>query len=188
MYTSRKRDNLDLPGIIVSTSSLELGVDYSDVVVIYQHGAPTGISALIQRAGRGGRRVFENPLLRTIVAIQLSPEIPHQSYLLEVFLRSKSLRDALNYDALYVPTENITLEKQTLAELMLDYYVLSFKSSRGINPEQFECKELPKFANGKRLYILDYAMDVLKTNKQYIDKLIDEILIEVQRACSGETH
>lgn len=188
MYTSRKRDNLDLPGIIVSTSSLELGVDYSDVVVIYQHGAPTGISALIQRAGRGGRRVFENPLLRTIVAIQLSPEIPHQSYLLEVFLRSKSLRDALNYDALYVPTENITLEKQTLAELMLDYYVLSFKSSRGINPEQFECKELPKFANGKRPYILDYAMDVLKTNKQYIDKLIDEILIEVQRACSGETH
>jgi superfamily II DNA or RNA helicase len=188
MYTSRKRDNLDLPGIIVSTSSLELGVDYSDVVVIYQHGAPTSISALIQRAGRGGRRVFENPLLRTIIAIQLSPEIPHQSYLLEVFLRSKSLRDALNYDALYVPTENITLKKQTLAELVLDYYVLSFKSSRGINPEQFECKELPEFANEKRPYILHYAMDVLKANKQYIDKLIDEILIEIQRACSGGTH
>jgi hypothetical protein len=182
-YTSKVRGNLDLPGIVVSTSSLELGVDYSDVIAIYQHGAPLSISALIQRAGRGGRRIFMNPLLRTAISIQLSPEIPHQSYLLEIFLRARNLREALNYEVLNVATENPELRKQTLVELMLDYYVL-LKGDR-VNKWNFECRDLPDFINNEKTSFSYYAREILKTSEQEVDGLIEEILAEIQRKCQG---
>ena len=186
VYTSKVRENLEQPGIIVATSSLEVGVDYSDVVVIYQHGAPFNISSLIQRAGRGGRRVYINPLLRTVIAIQLSPEVPHQTYLLEIFLRSGSLREALNYDILNVPTDNPTIKEQVLVETILDYYTLVKGSSKIRNIFKFECEELPKFISNHRQDILNYFSHVLKLdNDESISKLLDAFLNFVSQSCKG---
>jgi hypothetical protein len=123
-FSSREHDDIRNATLVTSTSSLEVGVDYSDVVLIYQHGAPLNIASLIQRAGRGGRRMYENPLMRAVVGIQLSHELPHQAWLFELFTRVKSLRDALNYDMLYLPIDSEELIKQTIAELAIEYYIL----------------------------------------------------------------
>ncbi len=43
-------------GIVVATSSLDLGVDFSPVERVVQIGSPKGISRLLQRAGRSAHR------------------------------------------------------------------------------------------------------------------------------------
>lgn len=45
--------------LVVATSSLDLGVDFSPVERVYQVGSPKGISRLLQRAGRSGHRPGE---------------------------------------------------------------------------------------------------------------------------------
>ncbi|MEM9600784.1 MAG: ligase-associated DNA damage response DEXH box helicase, partial [Pseudomonadota bacterium] len=44
---------------VVSTSALEMGVDWGDVDVIIQVGAPKGVSRLLQRIGRSNHRIDE---------------------------------------------------------------------------------------------------------------------------------
>ncbi|MEL6687925.1 MAG: ligase-associated DNA damage response DEXH box helicase [Pseudomonadota bacterium] len=44
---------------VVSTSALEMGVDWGDVDVIVQVGAPKGVSRLLQRIGRSNHRIDE---------------------------------------------------------------------------------------------------------------------------------
>lgn len=46
-------------GIVVCTSSLDLGVDFAPVERIVQIGSPKGVARLIQRAGRSGHRPGE---------------------------------------------------------------------------------------------------------------------------------
>jgi superfamily II DNA/RNA helicase len=121
-FSSRRQGNLN-SDIIVATSSLEVGVDYTDVILIYQHGVPPNIAALVQRAGRAGRRIFENPLTRVAVGVQLSPDRANQAWLFELFTRTKDLRSALDYDNLFLPIESEVLQKQILAELVIEYLV-----------------------------------------------------------------
>lgn len=45
--------------LVVATSSLDLGVDFSPVERVYQIGSPKGIARLLQRAGRSGHRPGE---------------------------------------------------------------------------------------------------------------------------------
>jgi ATP-dependent Lhr-like helicase len=45
--------------LVVATSSLDLGVDFSPVERVYQIGSPKGIARLLQRAGRSGHRPEE---------------------------------------------------------------------------------------------------------------------------------
>ena len=42
---------------IVATSSLDLGIDWADIRLVIQIGAPKGTSRLIQRVGRAGHRL-----------------------------------------------------------------------------------------------------------------------------------
>lgn len=42
---------------VVATSSLDLGIDWADVDLVIQMGAPKGVSRLIQRMGRSGHRL-----------------------------------------------------------------------------------------------------------------------------------
>ena len=44
---------------VVSTSALEMGIDWGDVDVILQIGAPKGVSRLLQRIGRSNHRMDE---------------------------------------------------------------------------------------------------------------------------------
>jgi ATP-dependent Lhr-like helicase len=72
-----------LPQVIVCTSTLELGLDVGDVDKVFQLGAPSTVSAFLQRFGRAGRRegsvahmVFvtdrEDSFLRALALIRLA--------------------------------------------------------------------------------------------------------------------
>lgn len=49
--------------LCVATSTLELGIDIGDIDLVALLGVPPDIPALVQRAGRGGRRQRTNPVL-----------------------------------------------------------------------------------------------------------------------------
>ncbi|MGC8542358.1 MAG: helicase-related protein, partial [Vulcanisaeta sp.] len=179
-YSSKWRDDVGGAAVIASTSALEVGVDYSDVVLIYQHGAPPSISSLIQRAGRGGRRLFENPLMRIIVGIQLSPDLPHQSWLFEIFTRVKDLRKALDYDRLFLPKESEEIQRQVLVELTLEYYVLiNGEATR----ENWECEFVDWLRKNKET-VIDYSRWVFdKIEQKRLDLLIDEVIGDFNNIC-----
>ncbi len=179
-YSSKWRDDVGGAAVIVSTSALEVGVDYSDVVLIYQHGAPPSISSLIQRAGRGGRRLFENPLMRIIVGIQLSPDLPHQSWLFEIFTRVKDLRKALDYDRLFLPKESEEIQRQVLVELVLEYYILiNGEATR----ENWEC-EFVNWLRKNKETVIDYSRWVFdKIEQKRLDLLIDEVIGDFNNIC-----
>lgn len=54
--------------ICVATSTLELGIDIGDVDLVLLKGVPPDLSALIQRIGRGGRRVAQSHVLATVAS------------------------------------------------------------------------------------------------------------------------
>ncbi len=179
IFSSREHGDIMNADLIVSTSSLEVGVDYSDVVLIYQHGAPLNIASLIQRAGRGGRRMYENPLMRAVVGIQLSHELPHQAWLFEIFTRVKSLRDALNYDMLYLPIDSEELIKQTIAELAIEYSILN-----DANKLKYEC-EIIRLLKSPSDDFIDYAYGVFREliNKEKIKDYAEKIGNELYHLC-----
>jgi hypothetical protein len=190
IFSSREHGDIMNADLIVSTSSLEVGVDYSDVVLIYQHGAPLNIASLIQRAGRGGRRMYENPLMRAVVGIQLSHELPHQAWLFEIFTRVKSLRDALNYDMLYLPIDSEELIKQTIAELAIEYRILKnpgLRKKRHIDDAdklKYEC-EIIQLLKSPSDDFIDYAYGVFREliNKEKVKEYAEKIGNELYHLC-----
>ena len=182
LFTSHRRERIENAHIILTTSALEVGVDYSGVVLIYQHGMPPNIASLIQRAGRGGRRVIENPLIRTSVAVLLSPEIPSQSALFEIFTRSRSLRDALKYDKLSVSTKNEYIVLQTIAETVLDRMVLNGQNIYARS--QFECHDYVRYITSNLDRIANYLKEVIPViNVQDAKRYLKKIISDLQREC-----
>ncbi len=179
-FSSRHRGNINDADVVVSTSSLEVGVDYSDVVLIYQHGAPRTLSALIQRAGRAGRRVYENPLMRIIVGIQLSPDMPHQAHLFELFTTAQGkLRDLLSNDMIFLPTEkSIEIHKQLLVELLLEYYVLDKKNRKKILSGEWDECELLKVHHDKAKSYISYIFKDIYDQEKF-ESLYQQVINEL---------
>ncbi len=105
---------------VVSTSSLDLGVDFRPVETIIQIGSPKGVSRFIQRAGRSGHRplavsrihfvpthsleLIEGGALRTAIADGvLEPRIPYiRSYdVLIQYLTTLAVSDGFEEKTIY---------------------------------------------------------------------------------------
>lgn len=62
---SEKRFKEEKYGFMISTSTLELGIDIGNIDIVVQLNPPNNISSFLQRIGRGGRR---SKLQRSIIA------------------------------------------------------------------------------------------------------------------------
>lgn len=67
-------------GVLLSTSTLELGIDYPKVSIIGMVGLPFKLESVPQRVGRAGRNVEKT--LNTILAIVILRNIPIEMYYL----------------------------------------------------------------------------------------------------------
>lgn len=62
--------------IVFATSSLEVGYDDPDMILVYQHYAPNNLASFIQRKGCGGRGADDRP----VTGVTLSPYSPRDSW------------------------------------------------------------------------------------------------------------
>ena len=103
--------------MLLSTSTLELGIDLSDVGVIIQHKLPLTPEGVVQRVGRSGR----NPsCYRTALGIIVLPALP----LSTLYMFDERLRETLEIVSLLPPlkigeiSHNIMLQ-HTISMLLL---------------------------------------------------------------------
>ncbi len=135
-----------IPGIVVCTSSLELGLDIGSVELVIHHGSPKQVSKLIQRIGRSrhnskssarGLVVSNNyddvveslAILRRMRRRSLESQVPHEKpldvlahHLVSLIINSpgsKSLRDAFNLFTRAYPFKDLSFsDLQNVAKLM----------------------------------------------------------------------
>lgn len=98
--------------LVFSTSSLEVGYDDSEMMLVYQHYAPVNLASFIQRKGRGGRGSDDRP----VTGVTLSLYSPRDSY---YFRRPERMLDASGFE---VPLnmQNHFVVRGQLLSLFLD--------------------------------------------------------------------
>lgn len=98
--------------LVFSTSSLEVGFDDPEMILVYQHYAPLNLASFIQRKGRGGRGADDRP----VTGVTLSAYSPRDSW----FFRSpRKMLDASGFE---VPlnVENYFVTRGQVVSLILD--------------------------------------------------------------------
>ncbi|MCQ4152804.1 MAG: DEAD/DEAH box helicase [Archaeoglobi archaeon] len=97
--------------VVLSTSSLELGVDYDGVSFVFNVGLDNPIS-LIQRVGRGGRR---DKTMNTVLGIFLIRAIPTEMLRIydENFIKALSKMSGESY-SLFVTSDNPQIRKRAM--------------------------------------------------------------------------
>lgn len=83
---------------LLSTSTLELGIDLSDVAVIIQHKLPITPESVVQRVGRAGRNPDCLRIAFGIIVLQASP-------LSTLYMFNENLRNKLRDPALLPPAQ-----------------------------------------------------------------------------------
>lgn len=104
--------------VVVCTSSLDLGVDFSPVDVVIQVGGPKGISRFIQRAGRSGHQPGQASVIYFV-----------PTHALEI-LEGAALREAMQQGAME------TLEPYRLCYDVLIQYLCTLAISEGFEPKE----------------------------------------------------
>lgn len=129
LHTSRSRltsSKLSELPVIVTTSSLEVGINYRRVRLIYQHGMPRTISQLVQRAGRAGREVIINPLIRSFICVQVSPYSHKHMAWYERF-KIKPLEDLVKEEVIPLAPWARRILMEQMVELAFEYLVTNEK-------------------------------------------------------------
>ncbi len=143
---------------VVSTSSLDLGVDFRPVDSIVQIGSPKGVSRFVQRAGRSGHRplavskiyfvpthsleIIEGGALRTAIARGIQePRIPFiRSYdVLIQYLMTLAVSDGFEEEMIFNEVKNTfcfaSIERKEW-EQILDFLVTGGSSLSAYNEYQ----------------------------------------------------
>lgn len=98
--------------LVFATSSLEVGYDDPDMILVYQHHAPTNLASFIQRKGRGGRDSDDRP----VTGVTLSIYSPRDSW---YFRRPSHLLDSRAFEVPLNMTNHFVCRGQMTA-LLLD--------------------------------------------------------------------
>jgi superfamily II DNA/RNA helicase len=112
--------------LLLSTSTLELGIDISDVAIIIQHKLPITPESIVQRIGRAGRN---NKCLRVamgIIVLQTSPL--STLYMFDDKLRGK-LADPNLLPPVLVGQASVSIKLQHTISLLLYKRALEYKET-----------------------------------------------------------
>jgi superfamily II DNA/RNA helicase len=157
--------------MLLSTSTLELGIDLSDVAVILQHKLPLTLESVVQRVGRAGR----NPkCYRVALGVIVLPTLP----LSTLYMFDERLRETLENISSLPPlrvgeaSHNIRLQ-HTLSLLLLKRALENKKTYIDIDIESIKTdKEIVTCLKEIR----DDLEDLLKFNKNV--KLFEEEILK----------
>lgn len=146
--------------IIVSTSTLELGIDIGSITTIFNVGAPPNINSYIQRIGRGGRRG------KSLAINVLDPSAPLDLY----YFRHP--HELANTDPEKVP---LNVENKVIAQQQMKASVVEFLLCKGILKIQdmlnrYLKEELPPDLES---WFDDIEHDVFLGNKQEFLRVLE---------------
>ena len=117
--------------LVFATSSLEVGFDDPEMMLVYQHYAPMNLASFVQRKGRGGRGADDRP----VTGVTLSAYSPRDSY---YFRRPTRMLNAENFEVPINPTNYFVRRGQVLATVLDLIGRVSYPSNR-----PFEGPNLP---------------------------------------------
>lgn len=107
----RVDEELRRADLVFATSSLEVGFDDPDMILVYQHYAPGNLASFIQRKGRGGRGADDRP----VTGCTLSVYSPRDSW----YFRHPDLLLGGEFDVPLNP-ENYFVRRGQAAAALLD--------------------------------------------------------------------
>jgi len=166
---------------LVSTSTLELGIDIGDVAIIGQYRVPFTNESYQQRVGRAGRSIES---YRTALAVLVLSNSPSQIR----YLYGEEWQDLLELPVNYkipLAVDNATIKRMHMFNSMLDIlaskgqttYIYGAETRHWRNAYTVinDIIELIKRAKGCINEIKDYIGKVIKNPPLSIDKLINDI-------------
>ncbi len=174
-----------LPALLLSTSTLELGIDIPDIWQISQFRPPLSSDSFIQRIGRAGRSLKTNYIaLGTLILTNMPSDI---SYLVD----SERQKALFNRTKLKVPL-NKTIENQHMILAILDYLNTNIilgkipeSKSPVLNSFYYRVEELSHAEKIKDLLelimkykteIKEYLMKTFNKNEDYAKQVISEFI------------
>lgn len=153
-------------GVLLATSTLELGVDYPNVGIIMNVGVPFRLESLPQRVGRAGR----NPerTLNTILAIILVRNTPLEMYY--IFCPMELIHGFKNAE-IPISWKNIAVKRYHALSMLLDEIGKEGSSTYVLS------------GDGQPENLKSFIMEVLeKTQNQEILEKIENTILEGERA------
>lgn len=154
---------------LISTSALEVGFDHSSIIGTFQYRAPRNIPGFLQRKGRGGRDIEDEPI--TVVVFGSTPTdsyyFHHSNFLSNP--REEHLRIPLDENNRFVRAEHMTAA-------IVDYFNVT---------EGVDAKKLFSGYSGSGPDI-DYLRDQFETHRpaieEWLESAFDADADEVERA------
>ena len=99
--------------LVFTTSSLEVGFDDDEMILVYQHYAPLNLASFVQRKGRGGRGVDDRP----VTGVTLSIYSPRDAW---YFRHPDEMLTPSGFDVPLNP-ENFFVRRGQAVALLLDF-------------------------------------------------------------------
>jgi len=128
--------------LIFTTSSLEVGFDDDEMILVYQQYAPLNLASFIQRKGRGGRGIEDRP----VTGVTLSIYSPRDAW---YFRHPDEMLHPSGFD---VPlnAENFFVRRGQAIALLLDFLARAEQLHPYKNPSLDDAKALAKALDENR--------------------------------------
>ena len=126
-------------GFMISTSTLELGIDIGDIDIVAQISPPTNVSSFLQRIGRSGRR--SNNIQKSIIFYRCDQEI--FTALSEISLIKEGIIEDIKIpdkpkDIYFHQILSTIFEKRRIKKKDLFYYLKNCYSFSKIDKSEFK--------------------------------------------------
>ncbi len=169
-------------GVLLSTSTLELGVDYPNVSIVANVGIPFMLESIPQRVGRAGRNPIKT--LNTVLAVIILRNTPMELYYM---YRPEDLIEGFRRKAIPIAWKNIAVKKYHSLFMVLDEMARDGKNTYILRTDGTS-PSLADFVNKITVYIdkvkdkLHELSPRLKSDEDPPTKIIEEVKEELQVA------